>query len=445
MDAPSPRAALPRRSLASLLALLVLAAPVAADDSPAARPNVVLLLADDLGYGDLGAHGAPDVRTPRLDRLAREGSVFGEAYSASPVCSPTRVALLTGRYPQRFGSAFEDFLGPDSAGLDPAWQPTLAVQLKRAGYRTACYGKWNVAGESRATRSRFTPNAHGFDHWVGTHASHDYHTHRRIHSGRPDLYEDGRPVELEGYTPDLLADRAVRFIESAAGGERPFFLYVPWLLPHYPLQAPDDPTIRVDRATYAKMVEHLDHVVGRVLDALRRTGVAERTLVIFTSDNGGHQTARNHPFRGYKQDLDEGGIRVPLMLRWPGVIPARRRSEQLAITMDVTATVLSATGVEPDVPLDGIDLLPVATGRAAPEPRTLFWRRRSVDRTKGSDEVLARAVRDGRWKLHVRGEREELYDLREDAGERNDLRAERPEVAAYLRGLLLAWEEEVSP
>jgi arylsulfatase A-like enzyme len=435
--------ALVLRLVAALAAGLALAC--AAERPP--RPNFVVLLADDLGFGDLGFHGAPDLRTPELDRLAREGASFTDAYAASPVCSPTRVALLTGLYPQRLGHDFEDFQNPGAPGLDPARYTTLAELLRRAGYRTACYGKWNVEGNERRS-SLFLPNAHGFEHWFGTRRNHDYHTHRSLWSGKPDLYEDGKPVEVEGYTDRLLADHAVQLIENAAVSGKPFLLYVPWLLPHYPLQTPDDPAIAPlgHRATYVKMVEFLDLQVGRILQALRDAGIDQDTLVVFTSDNGGHTTARNAPLRGGKQDLTEGGIRVPLILRWPGVIPAGRRVGAPAVTMDLTVSILTAAGL-PDAArrMDGVDLLPIVTGRSSARPRTLFWRRRDIHVRKGIDRVLARAVREGEWKLLESDGAVSLYHLPDDPGEERDLAAREPARLARLAAFLEAWERDVAP
>jgi arylsulfatase A-like enzyme len=265
-------------------------------------------------------------------------------------------------------------------------------------------------------------------------------------SGEPDLFEDGRPVEVLGYTDGLLAERAVRFIERTAAAGEPFFLYVPWLLPHYPLQSPDDPAIAPvgDRPTYAAMVEYLDAQVGRILEALRDAGVERDTLVVFTSDNGGHPTARNVPFGGGKRDLHEGGIRVPLFLRWPGVIPEGVRISAPVVTMDLGVTILAAAGLGSEAAgMDGVDLLPWLTGTAEPAPRPLFWRLRRVAPRRGVDEVRARAVREDGWKLLVGDDGARLYHLPEDPGERRDLAAQEPERVARLRERLAAWEREV--
>jgi arylsulfatase A-like enzyme len=382
------------------------------------------------------------MKTPEIDSLAREGTFFTDAYAASPLCSPTRAALLTGLYPGRLGHRFEDFFRGRSRGLDPARVVTVAERLRRAGYRTACYGKWNL--ESRASRRAWTPNAHGFEHWFGVFYNHDRFTHRGSASGEPDLFEDGRPVEREGYTDRLLADHAVAFIERTAG--EPFFLYVPWLLVHYPLQVPEGarPEPRSDRETYARMVELLDREVGRILAALRDAGVERETLVLFTSDNGGHQTARNAPWSGHKGSLAEGGIRVPLVLRWPGRVPAARRVATPVVTMDLAATIVAAAGLpEEGSGKDGIDLLALLSGAFPPPERALFWRKRRFLPKRGIDQVEARAVRDGEWKLRVEGGRESLFRLASDPGELRDLAAHEPERLARLRERLAAWERDV--
>src|SRR5262245_29051429 len=439
-----------RRSAAGLLAAASLAglAVGCAPPQPARRPNVVLLLADDLGYGDLGGYGAPDVRTPNLDRLARSGARFTDAYAAAPVCSPTRAALLTGLYPQRLGHNFEDFLHVRTVGLDPSRHTTLAELLRRAGYRTACYGKWNVEGSLEPGRSSFLPNQHGFEHWFGSRRNHDRFTHLDVWTGELDLFEDGRPVQVQGYTDTLLAEHAVSFIESARASDRPFFLYVPWLIPHYPLQSPDNPAIVPvgHRPTYVAMVEYLDLLIGWILEALRTAGLERDTLVLFTSDNGGNTTARNAPLSGGKKDLSEGGIRVPLLASWPGQIPSGQVIATPVVTMDLTVTILAAAGLGDSTRnMDGVDLLPMLTGRAALAPRLLFWRRREFRPKTGVDEVLERAVRDGDWKLLVSDAPPRLYELARDPGEHRDLAAREPEIVARLLGALEGWESRVEP
>jgi arylsulfatase A-like enzyme len=420
-------------------------------------PNIIIMLADDLGYGDLACYGCPNIETPRLDRLAAEGCQFSDAYASAPVCSPTRVALMTGQYQQRLGHAYEDYLGAGAPAVDPVDAPCIAHYLKEAGYATACYGKWNISGEPNTP-----PNAYGFDHWVGIHHNCHYFTHRGYDfadqnwTGPNRLMEDGNPLEAEGYITDIFAQYAIDRIHQA--GTQPFFIYLPWQAPHSPLQAPgDDPQgpapkgVTPDmRPTNRKIIERLDYQTGRIMAALRETGREANTLVMFTSDNGGHRAARNAPFRGGKQDLWEGGIRVPLIMRWPEVITAGRRARQPAITMDLTATALAAAGaaVPEGVPQDGIDLIPYLTGsKPVDAERPLYWRRRVINHPRSVDEVRARAMRRGRWKFHeetVHG-RSHLHDLSADPGESNDLIKERPELAAELEHELKEWERRVTP
>ncbi len=419
------------------------------------RPNIILMVADDLGYGDLGCYDCPDIRTPNIDRLAREGVRFTDAYAAAPVCSPTRVALVTGRYQQRVGYYAEDYMGGGSPELSPDAHPTIGTYLKQAGYRTACYGKWNIGGAKN-----ITPNEHGFDHWIGLHHNFNYFTHRSLANpeGPSELFEDGERVEREGYITDILADCAVDFIRKHAGDAEPFFLYLPWQAPHAPMQAPDDdPASSPQRSTdpenrpfYVKIVERLDYQVGRIMQALREAGADEQTLVVFTSDNGGHRCSRNLPLKGGKQELDEGGIRVPLIVRYPGTIPARQITGQMAITLDLTATAVALAGaaVSQEHALDGIDLMPYVTGERRPDPnRTLCWRRLTTDCRAWTAKLRTKAIREGDWKYVYDGLRgkEHLYNLRDDIGETRDLVGERPDLATRLRAKLGDWEKEVTP
>jgi arylsulfatase A len=426
---------------------------------PPPPPNIVLMLADDLGYGDLRSYGGPDIRTPHLDRLAERGARFTQAYAAFPVCSPSRAALLTGRYVHRFGPSYEDYFGGGSPGLDPQRHPTLARLLKDAGYATGCFGKWNVSNSAR-----IPANAFGFDRWVGLHLNHDFYTHRLLSDGSLDLYADGQPLERPGVWSDtLFADEAVEFIRRHSK-ERPFFVFLPWQAPHDPIQDPDIPfdapkkNLAEHRAIYAKMVERLDREVGRVLAALEETGAAKNTLILFTSDNGAPpKIGRNDPLRGAKQELWEGGIRVPLLVAWPGQVPAARVIDTPVISMDLTATIAAAAGVTPPAgaAFDGLDLRPVLTGTGTlPDERPLFWRRRMVDIRQGEDSIRQSAVRAGDWK-YLRtyaflgqgrfGDtyREALFNLRLDPSETNDQVAHAPAELARLRTLFVTWEQEV--
>lgn len=425
----------------------LLAAPLSAQ-RPAAAPNVVLIITDDLGWGDLGVHGATDIRTPNIDALARQGVRFADFYANGVLCTPTRAGLISGRYQQRVGleTAFPSvaYTGPKD-GL-PVTGSSLPALLKSRGYATALVGKWHLG-----YLPEYSPAAHGFDYFFGLKSGyHDFYTHLGS-DGHLDLWENDRRVELEGYSTDLITARALQFIERQSGG--PFFIDVAYNAPHWPYQPPDRPSVSRDsaahlmpydsatstRADYAAMVERVDRGVGEILAALDRLGIAERTLVIFTNDNGGEWLADNGPFFHRKWTVWEGGIRVPAIARWPGRIPAGTVSQQVGITMDLSATILALAEVTPprDVPLDGIDLMPIVTGRAAVRERQLFWRTEVGGQRQ-------RAVRDGHWKLVVDGTHQLLFDLRTDPGERNDLARSRRDVARRLWLALRAWEADVN-
>jgi arylsulfatase A-like enzyme len=390
------------------------------------RPNIVLILTDDLGYADLGCFGSHDIRTPAIDGLAREGVRFTNCYSNAPVCSPTRAALMTGRYQQRFGIEYV-FYGArtEGKGLSPA-EPTLPRMLKSAGYETGMVGKWHLGAEDE-----FSPNRHGFDEFFGLRNSdHDYYSHRNL-DGAPDLWDNENPVRREGYSTDLFGERAVEFIRRRRSS--PFFLYAAFNAPHWPFQPPGKPgDVRTqktwqtgDRAGYIQMVESLDRSVGRILSALDRN-----TLVIFTNDNGGERLSDNGPNFHHKFTLWEGGIHVPAIVRWPGKVPAGTTSPRITMTMDFTATVLAAAGVKPTRPLDGLDLLQPDRQRA------LCWRYQH-------DPIRQKAVRKGEWKLMQDAGYDLLFNLHEDPGERTDLAWRHPEKVAELKKDLAAWEAEM--
>jgi len=407
--------------------------------SQSRRPNVVIFLTDDMGYADIGSFGATEIKTPHTDRLAREGIKFTHCYSNGPVCTPTRAALMTGRYQQRVG--LEWAITPKDKGIGlPVRETTIAAMLKGAGYRTALFGKWHLGWERE-----FGPNAHGFEEFFGLlGGNHDFYSHRNI-EGTLDLWENTVAVERSGYTTDLIAERAEKWVDQHA--REPFFLYVAFNAVHWPFQAPGRPEDVRQRATwtagnradYIRMVESMDQAVGRVLAALDRNGVARDTLVIFTNDNGGERLSDNRPLFHHKGTLWEGGIRVPGLMRWPSRIPAGKTTEQVAASMDFAATVLAAAGVQPPAgrALDGIDLLPVAEGKKSPIERTLCWR---INR----DERKQRAVRKGKWKYIRDGSIELLFDLSKDPGERDNLGYRHPEILAQLRETLAVWEREMA-
>ena len=426
--------------------VILLAGSAGAQQPSPARPNVVLIITDDVGYGDFGSYGATDVRTPNIDRLAREGVRLTDFY-AQPQCTPTRAALISGRYPQRV--ALERALSTVGPSLEqglPATGRTLPQLVKNAGYATGLVGKWHLG-----FKPEFSPNAHGFDYFYGFLAGYvDFYTHTRGFDGADDLWENGVAVKDSGYMTDLITRRAVGFIERNAG--RPFFLEVAYSAAHWPFQRPGHPTraarngafqhpddsIPATRADYIAMLEHADAGVGEILAALDRHGLARNTLVIFTNDNGGEWLSSNAPFFHRKDTLWEGGIRVPAIFRWPARLPAGTTSGQPGITMDLTATILAATGasVPADAAVEGLDLVPILSGDEREPERTFFWR---IDVPARSQ----RAVRRGPWKLLIDGDDALLFDLRTDPGERQDQAARQPDVVRSLRQSLIAWEAEV--
>jgi len=410
-----------------------------------ARPNVIFILADDLGWGDLSCYGRPDYRTPNIDLLAFQGTKFTDAYSASALCTPTRCGFITGRYPARLKIGLTEPLPATNnlVGLDPG-HPTIASLLKQSGYDTALIGKWHLG-----FRPEWGPNVHGFDEFFGVLAgAADYFLHKNG-LGQPDLYENLTPVQRNGYLTDLLTERAVNYITQRRAS--PFFLSLHYTAPHWPWQGPKggesvtftDKTIEPitmggggSLKLYAEMMRSLDDGVGRVMKALKGTGLDTNTLVIFTSDNGGERFSYQWPFSGRKGALLEGGIRVPAIVRWPGVAPANRVTHQMAITMDWTATILAAaeTSAAVGYPLDGNDLLPVVKGTSAVRDRTFFWRLSTQD-----------AVREGKWKYYRRGPLRTLFDLSIDEREQADFSKKNPDIMQRLSSDFDKWNEQMLP
>jgi arylsulfatase A-like enzyme len=421
----------------------------------AAKPNIIFILTDDMGYGDLGCMGATDIMTPNIDRLAAEGVKFSDFYANAPVCTPTRCGFMIGRWQQRVGIEFafgyqvEQFRRvndawvpePDIHGLGlPLGETTIANRLKAAGYATGAFGKWHLG-----YRDEYNPTKRGFDEYFGELLGHaDYYQHVYF-DGTPALRDGLERVKREGYFTDLVNERAVRFVREHA--RQPFFLYVPHLAVHAPFQPPDAPgtplvtreaMLQGSRAIYKAMLERVDHGVGLILAELDRQGIADNTLIVFSSDNGGERWASNRPLFHHKATLWEGGIRVPCLMRWPGKLSKGVTTRQVGITMDLHATFLAAAGVAAprDKPLDGIDLLPLLTGQQTRE-RTFFWR---MDRSNRKQ----RAVRQGRWKyLNDGNTMDLLFDLEADIGERVNLGYQHPEILARLKRALKAWEEEI--
>ena len=418
---------------------------VRADSSPA-RPNVLVLFADDLGYADLGIQGATDIPTPHIDSIGRNGVRFTSGYVSSPMCSPSRAGLLTARSQSRFGHDINwepDWpTRPDDPRGLPLGEKTIADQLKSLGYRTGIVGKWHL-GEAPP----FHPHRRGFDEFFGfISGGHNYFTGNYRSSPPLNHYNtllerDGVPqAATPGYLTTVLGEESAAFIHR--NKERSWFLQASFNAPHTPLQATPELLARVQsigdekRRTYAAMVVGLDDAVGRILGQLRDDGLEEKTLVFFLSDNGGppeDNASRNLPLRGRKGQMWEGGIRVPFLAQWKNVLPAGKTYDRPVSSMDILPTALAAgggsgTGVQP---LDGVDLLPYLKGEQTGDPHEmLFWRIAERD---------IWAVREGDHKLVKQGDKIRLYDLARDIGESQDISDTRPDIHERLKKAHEAW------
>ncbi|GAA3971398.1 sulfatase-like hydrolase/transferase [Thermobifida alba] len=424
---------------------------------PERPPNILFILADDLGWADLGCYGSTAIRTPNLDRLAARGVRFTHGYAGSPWCSSTRISLYTGRFPGRLQAGLEEPLTTHAPGNGiPADHPTLASLLTEAGYATAMFGKWHCGW-----LPWYSPLRSGFGTFFGNlDGAIDYFEHVNT-IGEPDLYEGETPVEQAGYYTSLLSERAAAYIADHRDG--PFYVQLNYTAPHWPWEGPEDRAVgreirrryRQDRensplmhldggslAKYAELVEALDEGVGRVLAALEDAGAAEHTITLFTSDNGGERWSKNWPFVGEKGDLTEGGIRVPLILSWPAAVAGNQASDRPVITMDWTATLLAAAGTapHPDWPLDGVDLLPWLVDGADFPDHDLFWRTSNQGALRRGRFKYLRDGRDravlGNWPRRF-GDYHLLYDVTVDGRERADIAEHHPDVLAELRA---AWE-----
>ena len=419
-----------------------------------AKPNIVFILVDDMGYGDIASYGAPDVRTPQLDRLASQGVRFTQFYANGAECTPARTAFLTGRYPQRVGG-LECAIGTGNVGRYddairlaekrdlglPADQGVLVKPLKEAGYATGVFGKWHLGYERK-----FFPDRFGFDEsyfFLGGNV--DYFTHKEL-SPLPVVFRGDKPVERKGYMTHLLTDDALAFIDRHKS--RPFFLYLPYSTPHFPFQAPGDADkvftkenwLEGSRETYAAMLEDMDTQVGRIMAALDSAKIADNTILVFASDHGGMGPSRNAPFRDKKGTLFEGGIRTACIARWPGKLPAGRTSSRLTLTFDLTASFLAAAGAQSPLPLDGIDVFANIANARKPEPRIVDWRARRGDRTW-------RAIRADNLKYVSKIENnaieEYLFDIGKDPAETTNLIPSHPDETKQMLRLLGAWEDQV--
>lgn len=448
---------------AAFLPFLVLACfmsgnPVADAGELSKRPNLVVILADDLGYGDLGCFGSRDIQTPNIDAMAAEGMRLTNFYVNAPVCSPVRAGFLTGRSHVRCGAEHVFTPADLESGL-PLNEPTLAEELKRGGYATGLFGKWHLG-----YAEKFNPINRGFDRFVG-HLSGflDYHTHVNPRIG--DDWRDGLAKTAgDGYSTDLIGKHSTEFVKAHKG--KPFFLFVSHQAPHSPYQGPEDgPLMRWEDgkvvktskekqdkeerdAKYIAMTERMDKTVGDLLKVLEDEGLADRTLVLFVSDNGpSYLAGTTGGLRGGKHSLWEGGIRVPAVARWPGKIKAGTVTDQPATVLDLFPTFLALAGVEPEAgtTLDGIDIGPLLFGEKSLPERPLCWR-----------YLKSVAVRDGKWKFLGRYDPETrqaelageggggLFDLKADPAEEHDLAAEHPEVVEDLKRTYQVWEASVA-
>ena len=424
-----------------LAAFLIIGAEVVAQPQ---RPNIIYIMADDLGYGDLSCYGRKEYSTPNLDRLASQGIKFLNAYSAAPLCTPTRAAFMTGRYPARTPVGLCEPLKPtpkDSLiGLSVEYKsiPTL---LQQSGYETVLVGKWHLG-----FLPKYNPNTNGFDKFFGFHTGAiDYVSHNI--NGKPGLRENAEPVEKAGYLTDIISSRSIEFIKG--NHAKPFFLSIQFNAPHWPWQGPEDQplpkNVRLSPAmkeggapaTFAAMMKSLDDAVGAVMKALDDAHLSENTILVFTSDNGGEKFSSMGPFSGLKGDLKEGGIRVPAFIRWPGVITPNTITEQVVITMDWSATILEVAGAKPDAnfQLDGVNLLPICTGKQPVFERTFYWRTFQAEDQK--------AMRDGKWKYLKNESGEYLFDLSQDRGETTNLKSKSATKFEELRKKYTAWEKTV--
>lgn len=425
------------------------AADAGAERSAAvSKPNLVLILADDLGYADVGFNGCTDIPTPSIDRIAAEGVRFTEAYVTGAVCGPSRAGLITGRYQDRFGCGNNPTVNPAVPNGVPRSERMISELLGPAGYESKAVGKWHLG-----TFPGLHPRDRGFDEFYGfLTGGHDYfpenltledlsEVNKQWAWYRTKLLDNGVRVSTTKYLTDELSDRAVEFIDrdradggsgddGAGDGAAPFFLYLCYNAPHTPMQATDAYLARFEhiknkrRRTYAAMVSAMDDGIGRVLDAIDRRGIADETIVVFLSDNGGatNNASRNTPLRGFKSSEFEGGIRVPFAVRWPGVAPAGAVYEHPISSLDIAATIVAAAGPEAEAqvrethPLDGVDLRPFLAGEAEGVPHeSLFWRWHSRDHG---------VIRLGDMKLIERGEKgggDLLFDVEHDISERRNL------------------------
>lgn len=412
-----------------------LAAPLARAAAPAGRPNVVVIVSDDHGYADTSCYEHPkEVSTPHVERIARRGVRFTQGYANAYVCAPSRAALLTGTYSQRYGF----YTASDSRVGLPLDQSTLADLLKKEGYVTGALGKWHLG-----IAPAYHPLKRGFDEFYGFlgHGAHDYFNLKPTGELYNSILRGYQPIDETGYLTDNLGREAVSFI--ARHEKRPFFLYLAFNAVHFPLQAPEEVIRKYDtgdprRNILMAMIERQNDAIGRVLDELERRKLEGNTIVVFVSDNGGarNNASNNGALRDYKHSVYEGGIRVPFLLSWPGRLPAKAVSREPVIFSDIMPTIAAAVGAQMPPGREGRNLLPVLTGKAqGPVHEALYW--------DGAEEKTA--IRSGNWKLVNNRGKIELFDIEQDPSEKEDLSARQPEVVARLRRQFEVWSRANAP
>lgn len=397
---------------------------------PPSKPNIVILLADDLGYGDLSCNGSW-IQTPNIDQLAAKGLRFTDFHSNGALCSPSRCALMTGRYQQRAGlSGLVSRKKEDGLKKE---EYTLADAMRSAGYATALFGKWHLGG-----LPEYNPINHGFDEYIGLLGGRiDYFTHNDADGNTELDWQNGlKPLEEKGYSTTLIGDHSVDFIRR--NSTKPFCLYVAFNGVHTPIQEPETGEISKSAETYGRMVQSVDQNIGRIIAALEENGLSDKTLVFFTSDNGGHEGiagSSNKPLSGFKGTLWEGGHRVAGIAKWRGHIPAGGTTGETAMLIDLLPTALELTGtaLPPERKVDGVSLVSLLTQNKPLPPRPLFW-----------FHANSWAMRDGPWKLMTDGLETHLFNLEADLAEKNDLAKQQPERVQTMRAALEAWYQEVA-
>jgi arylsulfatase A-like enzyme len=412
-----------------------------------AKPNIVFIMADDMGYADVSCYGRPDIQTPNIDSIAGRGVRFLQGYANSAVCSATRTALITGRYQYRLRIGLEEPLPVDrpEIGLPPE-HPTLPSLLKKAGYGTTLIGKWHLG-----ILPNFGPLKSGYDHFYGFRGgSIDYFNHQGT-DHKDDFWNNDEALRQVGYSTELFGQHAVDVVNAYARDRQPFFLSLHFNAPHWPWESVSDEAeserLRTraiqdydggTQRTYQRMIQTMDIQIGRVLQALAANGLTENTIVIFTSDNGGERFADTWPFTGRKTELLEGGLRVPTIISWPARVTEGRTSDSVAISMDWLPTLLAAAGTQPDAafPPDGMNQLPFLVEGRAPTPRKLFWRYKANAQA---------AMRDGDFKYLKIRENTFLFNVADDPMERANLKARRKDVYERLAAEWTAWSAGMLP